>query len=455
MRCVLLRAVAALTLAVPCAAFADDGFRLIHSFASAGAGGWQPNGLVSRPDPASPTGWALYGTSNLGGRFDTPDCHGSGCGIVFKLVPPAPGGLHWTDQRLYVFAGGADGAGPRAALTFDSTGHAYGTTELGGGGCGTVFRLTPPVAGQYFWTKETLLSLGCNSSGGVYPWGPLTLDATGAVLGTTASNGQTAGTVFRLSPPAPGGGAWTRTVLHSLDGLTEGTDPFGGVVRDPNGNLFGATTNGYVGHNNGTVFELSPPAAGSTAWRSTTLYAFSSGAGFYGPRSRLLRDADGTLYGSCDFGGPLGYGGVFRLRPPLVAGGAWRYDTLFAFDGADGISPGALAHLDGTEAVYGVTRSGLSNGAGFDGTVFKLEPPSNGGTPWRLTVLHRFSTAQNGESGQPAGALVRGADGVIYGTQVSGGGAPNGVAFKILVTVTGRAPASARGLPPISNFRRQ
>jgi len=72
-----------------------------------------------------------------------------GCGTVFELVKPAQSGGAWTQQTLYEFQGGRDGAYPLASLSFDAAGNLYGTTAHGGtgsctfddipSGCGTVF----------------------------------------------------------------------------------------------------------------------------------------------------------------------------------------------------------------------------------------------------------------------------------------------------------------------------
>ena len=63
-----------------------------------------------------------------------------------------------TENVLYHFQGGSDGAEPYARLVFDSAGNLYGTTLFGGDGCkyecGTVFQLTPKAGGGW---KETVL----------------------------------------------------------------------------------------------------------------------------------------------------------------------------------------------------------------------------------------------------------------------------------------------------------
>jgi hypothetical protein len=87
----------------------------------------------------------LFGTAQAGG-VGCPQ--NSGCGIVFKLTPPANGRTVWKETVLHRF-GGTDGANPYAGLIADKEGALFGTTLRGGGGCtpfsnscGTVFKLT-------------------------------------------------------------------------------------------------------------------------------------------------------------------------------------------------------------------------------------------------------------------------------------------------------------------------
>src|ERR1700686_5505825 len=52
--------------------------------------------------------------------------------------------------------------------------------------------------------------------------------------------------------------AQTYTVLYAFTGKADGNGPFGGLVRDSAGNLYGTTIGGGDGlYPNGTVFKLS------------------------------------------------------------------------------------------------------------------------------------------------------------------------------------------------------
>ena len=108
-----------------------------------------------------------------------------------------------------------------------------------------------------------------NNTNGAKPLGSLIADSAGNLYGTTSEGGVrgSIGTVFELSPPAAGQPAWTETILTSFTG--NGADPTGGLIFDSAGNLYGTTEYGGIpgsGISSGTVFELTPPAPGQTAW---------------------------------------------------------------------------------------------------------------------------------------------------------------------------------------------
>ena len=67
------------------------------------------------------------------------------------------------------------------------------------------------------------------------------------------------GSVFKLTPQY---GGWTYTDLHDFTGGTDGAYPYGGLVLDANGNLYGTTPRGgnpnYCFDGCGVVFEITP-----------------------------------------------------------------------------------------------------------------------------------------------------------------------------------------------------
>jgi uncharacterized repeat protein (TIGR03803 family) len=275
---------------------------------------------------------ALYGTTDGGGQ---PIGIGNGTVFtVFKLTPPIPPATNWTESVLYRFKGLPDGAYPSTSLIFDSDGALYGTTFQGGIsglfselGNGTVFKLTPPVPPQTQWTKTVLYRFKGGDIGaydGAHPTAGLIFDSHGALYGTTATVSNSAhnfGTVFKLTPPAPGHTQWTETVLHRFKGDPDGDNPLAGLIFDSRGALYGtANRGGNLGL--GTVFKLTPPVPPATKWTEAVLYNFKGTSPFpdkpqdgENPTAGLIFDRSGVLYGTTAGGGtdfPSG-GTVFRL----------------------------------------------------------------------------------------------------------------------------------------------
>jgi uncharacterized repeat protein (TIGR03803 family) len=319
----------------------------------------------------------FYGSTVLGG--DGPcDYYGyAGCGIVYHLRPPANGKTKWTETIIYSFQGGSDGDQPSAGMLLDpTTGVLYGTTFIGGNSnAGTVFALTPPAAGQSSWTETILYSFTGADDGG-FPAASLIMDETGALISTTSAGGFAGqGTVFRLAPPPAGETQWTETVLYSFLGLDDGDggNPQAGLITDTSGNLYGTTLAGGFHCDQGTVFMLTPPGSGQTAWTETVLYQFCGPTDASAPYSNLLMDARGAIFGTTWSGGKSDLGTTFRLEPPAAGATAWTEKVLNSFgDTPEGHNPvaGLVAAKVGDETVLlSVTENG---GTAGDGTVFEL-----------------------------------------------------------------------------------
>src|SRR5262249_15703320 len=162
---------------------------------------------------------------------------------------------------LHSFSGQPDGIFPYAGLVSDSSGALYGTTVFGGtlDNLGTVYQLTPPSGGGTLWT-ETVLYRFTGGADGANPTytGHLVLDSSGALYGTTQNGGNYGyGTVYKLTPPPPGGMTWSLTTLYSFTGGADGRNPISGVIFGPDGALYGAVHGGTPGHN--PVYKLTPP----------------------------------------------------------------------------------------------------------------------------------------------------------------------------------------------------
>ena len=300
----------------------------------------------------------LYGTTLNGGPAHN--------GVAFELSPPSAGGSPWTESVIHSFHQRA--LGPQAGVIFDSSGNLYGTTLYGGiSDVGAVFELSPPAIGENVWTKRNITSFdGANGSA---PFANLIFDAEGNLYGTTNTGGASnVGSVFELSPPIGGGSTWTETILFSFGGVS-GAGPTASLVFDAAGNLYGTAGSGGK-FNKGTVFKLSPPGAGKSSWVETVLHSFK-GADGDDPFGGLIFDGAGNLYGTTVYGGSSSEGAVFELSPPAAGKTAWTEKVLHSFDGVDGSNPYCSVIFDAAGNLYGNTYSG---GQSNSGTIFELTP---------------------------------------------------------------------------------
>ena len=326
---------------------------------------------------------ALYGTAEFDGA--------GGHGTVFQLTPP-PSGSAWSEQTLWHFSGGADGGNPTGAL-LQSAGALYGTTGLGGSANhGVVFQLTPPPSGSGPWTENVIWQF-TGGADGASPVAALIADAQGRLYGTTKAGGpDNVGTVFRLNPPS-GSGAWTLDVLWGFTGGVDGAAPEGTLAFDGNGILFGTTLMGagvdcpqplwpyygdshtrtdpangadYIpagGNGCGVVFALAPPGGGGTPWQQTVLYTFTGSHGIDGgnPAGAVLLHPNGAIYGvSTDFS-TTWWGSIFKLTPPANGQGAWTETVQSTYNGHYGgfyPNAGLVLGLDGL--LYSTTTVGGS-----------------------------------------------------------------------------------------------
>ena len=415
-------------------------FSIIHGFIN-GAGGASPTQIMGyQSDASDPTTWALYGTTSYGGSTASTYCHDiGGCGTVFKLTPPAAGATSWRASTLHAFRGAPDGARPFAGVAADASGALYGTTSYGGtnansgNGRGTVFRLALSVDGSW---AETVLHRFAAAPDGEVPIAGVAVAPNGTLYGTTYHGGAADyGIVFQLTPPAAGDTLWAETEIDSFTGgTTDGGYPEAPVILDASGALYG-TVNYGGGWGNGTAFELTPPAPGSTAWTSTVLTSFDGPDGVY-PAASLVADGAGNFYGTTTSGGHYSYGDVFELSPPAAGATSWTETVLYSFTGKqDGGTPASGLYRNAKGTLYGIAAVGgdLNCGHGVGcGAVFEIAAPKKGSTAWREAVLHAFHGFDGFPSNQAtASSLVAGPDGAIYGSTTYGGPKNNGVVFQI------------------------
>jgi uncharacterized repeat protein (TIGR03803 family) len=302
---------------------------------------------------------------------------------------------------LYNFTNAnGDGRAPQAGLIADSQGNFYGTTSFGGdsGIYGTVFEISPNGNGG--WNETVLYAF--SGADGEAPYGPLIFDSAGNLYGTTLLGGvYNQGTVFELTPE---GTSWKESVLHSFGSDRDGQNPSYNLVMDAAGNLYGTTLH--------EVYELSPSGGG---WTISVIYypdkAVDSG---------LTIDSAGNIFGTS-------IATVFELSPN--GKGGWHKRVIHTFTGGptDGNYAAGTPALDQAGNLYGTTAGGgLGSGEG-DGTVYELSPGPNG--TWTEKILYFFKGGD--DANNPSGGVVLDAAGNIYGASISGGRHGDGTVFKV------------------------
>jgi hypothetical protein len=146
-------------------------------------------------------------------------------GLMVEFLEPRT--LLTTTYNLSILsdANGAFDGSPVTGFIIDSHGNLFGSDG------GSVFELTKNGAGYI----RNVLSVLSGT-----PNGPLVMDSSGDLFGTTTSDNDVNGTVFEL---VKNGASYTLNMLVQFNG-SDGANPYGGLVMDSSGDLFGDTSGG-------------------------------------------------------------------------------------------------------------------------------------------------------------------------------------------------------------------
>jgi uncharacterized repeat protein (TIGR03803 family) len=361
--------------------------------------------------------------------------------LVLVLLSAGSGAAAQTLTTIVLFTG-SDGANPHGSLIADANGNLLGTTLQGGAnGYGTVFEIvrtdqrdrqdrcrsarsrsrceTENTETRYAMSPTVLVSF--DRANGANPGDDLIADPNGNLFGTTSNGGgANFGTVFEVVKT---GSVYASTPTTLVSFIPQyGADPLS-LTTDANGNLFGTTSNeGQWGY--GTVFEV---VTTGTGYALASLFSFDdhpNGA----ESASLITDANGNLFGTTAFGGPgsgVCCGTVFEIMETST-GYARTPTTLVSFNNSNGAYPLGRLIFDASGALYGTTRDG---GTGNSGTVFKLAPPTIAGGTWTESVLYSFTGGSDGAN--PYAGLITDASGALYGTTYDGGTGNSGTVFKL------------------------
>jgi hypothetical protein len=294
---------------------------------AAGSGAWTETILHTfqggLDDGANPSGGLvldsagnIYGVTAIGGSSEQEyqTCT-SGCGVAYKLTPPATAGGEWTETILHRFLTKEGAISPLGTLLFDAKGNLYGAAQGQSGPHHFVgaaaYKLKAPATEDGSWNLEVLSDIG--------PMNGLTFHNGGRLYGTTGGGAYGNGSVFELVPSVVGG-AWTANVLYNFDSSShpDAYGPSSTVSFDKAGNLYG-TSSGYCMPNcvlgPGALYELTPPASEGAAWTETILHVFSNSDEIgVPPTSGVFVAKDGILFGTT--GGTANNCGVIYAAIP-------------------------------------------------------------------------------------------------------------------------------------------
>jgi uncharacterized repeat protein (TIGR03803 family) len=329
------------------------------------------NGIVPERGLTRDAGGNFFGTTSSGGTF--------GLGTVYEV----PADL--SSIITVASFNGTNGANPYGRPVFDSAGNMYGTTFAGGSqNLGVVWKIPAGTT-----TIQTVASFAGGTAAGGTSYAGLAIDSSGNMFGTTAAGGASnEGTVFEIAA-----GTTTITTLDSfktaypLSGVTIGPDatlygtdlgevwkippgtskitqvasmpyhPYGGVVLDAAGNIYGTTDGGLIGEapGDGSVYKI--PAGTSTV---QYLWFFGGGSDGLNPRGDLTFDAAGDLFGTT-------YGGGVVFEIPA---GSSKLKPLGTFGIGSGYSNVAM---DPQGNLYGIATGGTNS----IGIVWRLSPSNH------------------------------------------------------------------------------
>jgi len=328
------------------------------------------------------------------------------------------------------------GNGDLSGLAIDSSGNLFGLQNTGGAqNQGFVWEI---AAGSNAMT--TLASFSSNTTGSApAPGKNIAVDSSGNIFGTCQVGGTNGGgTVWELAK-----GSSTITQLASFQ-QSVSNQSVGGLVLDANGNLYGtigrdiSVTGAF-----GAVWEL--PKNSSTI----NILASFDGTNGNGPGSPLVIDSQGNVFGESNAGGTgvsgsinVGDGDIFE-----IAAGSNTITVLASFTGDNGKGPRSGIVADSAGDLFGAAGGGTTN----QGVVFEL--PKNSSTIVALHTFGDTAVGPLGSSTiaiDPSGNLIGatvdqgpGGGGVIF--QLTPGGSTGGTgggSSNLSGALSGKIPSS-------------
>ncbi|HEX8814631.1 MAG TPA: choice-of-anchor tandem repeat GloVer-containing protein [Terriglobales bacterium] len=279
------------------------------------------DGYVPTADLTIDKSGNIYGTTTGGNLYCASGQGSNGCGAVFELTPQANGSWVETTIYTFDGGNGAtpssgivlDSAGNLYGTTY------YGGGAAGCGtnwravppGCGIAYKLS--LSGNN-WLETIPYAFTRGGGFGLYPTGGIVFANPNLAYGITQSGGDGYGTVFELIRTKE---EWQQRDRHIFYGTPDGVTPVGRITPVGENDLFGVTQAGGS-DGQGVVFELQHLPAGS---KEIIIHSFSAtGGDGTGPQSGLTLGPQDHLYGTTSAGGSGsackdGCGTVYDVAP--------------------------------------------------------------------------------------------------------------------------------------------
>jgi uncharacterized repeat protein (TIGR03803 family) len=334
------------------------------------------------------------------------------CGHQIQSVPL--GGASYAvrssdgvERLIYDFPTIKSGVEPTTGVIAGDNGEMFGTTYLGGTGvcgynsigCGLVYELT--LAGNGFKERTIYNFKGAPDSAA--PTGLVRYKKNLYGVTMLEAGFGTQPVLFELTPS---GNGFVEKTLYDFPSPQQPT----GISVATSGALF--VTNGASARTNGSIDRFDMPLKRPL---NPIVYTFSEQSNGEDPRSPLVIESSGTVFGTSAEGGTgsapeclgVGCGTIFKLVP---SGKGYKETVVYNFaGGTDGAIPNAPI-IDAKGTLY--ASAGLSAGSdcvdGGCGTVFSFKPASR-----TFTLLYSFSRQ---DLWWPNSQLVSDASGALYGT---------------------------------------
>jgi uncharacterized repeat protein (TIGR03803 family) len=302
-------------------------------------------------------------------------------------------------------SGVSDGSKPNGRLIQASNGKIYGVAQGGGTKNRGVIYRTDANGSNFTIVKN----FDNDTEQGAFPTNSLLEGLDGKLYGIAYQGGSAgSGVLFRINID----GTDFTVLKHFQGGEEDGSYPFGKIIQDANGNIYGITNGGGT-NNTGTIYKIKPDGTDFVILKN--ILNDSESTDIHSVESGLILCSDGKLYGASNFGGSAGgFGTVFKLD---TDGSNLTIIKNFA-GGVDGANPKGTVYEGSDGKLYGTTFGG---GVYSNGIIYRVDKDGQ-----NFSVIYNFN-----EQVGSYGDVIEDNNGKLYGHVSFGGEYDKGFIYKL------------------------